>query len=253
MPPKRAPEEDPKQKLLAPKQPAVATQQDKPKFKTPGVYNNFTPVDDNETDPARLAQGYRYKQQRHTEMKCPLDLDQDFGHITELFKAATSGILYWRCKTCVPDKGFGNKLIGKDSDLEPDGKPRISVDRTLEEQQSAFNSCQVFDLPSLAERIKSIDAHLEQLVLLFSEYVAEQRKANMPDWPALREQSVQRFRQPGDRPEEFKLERIHTIAKRVQADKQPQDHVSADRALASAVSGVSSGVPMGTVEDIDEV
>jgi hypothetical protein len=83
-----------------------------------------------ETDQARLREGYVYKDQRNASMQCP----KEGAHKTLVFRAKTGvnvGKLFWKCTACVGRDGKLGNIIGRDNELVPSGM-RLVEEREME-------------------------------------------------------------------------------------------------------------------------
>jgi hypothetical protein len=126
-----------------------------------------------EHNEARLALGFKFKNQKNARVACPLDPT----HKPEVFLSKPPNQrLFWRCDTCVDvKKPQYKKLVGADNELEEDGFKTVDASRNGSANNAVtaerLASQGSFDLPSLKrcfesieERLISIDNGIAELV-----------------------------------------------------------------------------------------
>ena len=114
-----------------------------------------------EHNEARLAAGFKFKNQKNATMRCP----SDATHKPEIFLSKPPNQrLFWRCDTCVDaKKPQYKKLVGADNELEEDGLKTVDQDRGITNSSvtaEKLASQGSFDLPSLKRCFESIESRL---------------------------------------------------------------------------------------------
>ncbi len=133
-----------------------------------------------EHNEARLALGYKFKNQKNAHVSCPIDA----AHKPEVFLSKPPNQrLFWRCDTCVDlKKPQYKKLVGADNELEEDGFKTVDASRNGSANNAVtaerLASQGSFDLPSLKRCFEEISEGIKELNYGIAELVSLVRKSD---------------------------------------------------------------------------
>ena len=131
-----------------------------------------------EHNEARLALGFKFKNQKNARVACPADA----SHKPEVFLSKPPNQrLFWRCDTCVDvKKPQYKKLVGADNELEEDGFKTVDASRNGSANNAVtaerLASQGSFDLPSLKRCFESIEEGIKELNYGIAELVSLARE-----------------------------------------------------------------------------